>query len=501
MAIIELIKRFIKWLIELIKRLFIKEKKKKKKTRNSHGQEVIKSKKMVANINGIFDSTLPVYMIISENEKEKLIYNIGLLKNVLLEKSNKIKELEEKELTNLIEDKCGIKVSDLIDDKYIDNIVKDLNPEDKRIIVNKYHDIANKDIEIKKHINEIDKTIKMIKENNISVITENEIEREISNVVNDKNIDDVDQKIDNFNTKVFNIIEDFDKDFINEVVKEYKTANFVTIATTIIDKNYERFKKLEEDFKNHRFNKYYYEREINKIKHELDEIKNLKNKKEVSSHIEKLKKELYTKSKDKYDLLYNNEVFIDVNKKCDMLLEKINTKVIDIKKEEKKEETFKVKEEKEEEQNYENILLRFQDLNLSQKLILIHKEIQLDKMNNAHINSYLDDVYNEFLRGIEGPFNYESNRVKTELVNLFNDLDGIIARKEKRAPIVLEHSNFLMSDLIEGAIVRKEKIETEICHKEAPTSILVDEKLEKISEKYLSKKDEKIYSKGGRKAA
>ena len=31
MAIIELIKRFIKWLIELIKRLFIKEKKEDKK--------------------------------------------------------------------------------------------------------------------------------------------------------------------------------------------------------------------------------------------------------------------------------------------------------------------------------------------------------------------------------------------------------------------------------------------------------------------------------------
>ena len=510
MTIIELIKKFINWLIELIKGLFGK-KKKKKKIKCHHEQNIIENKKTIASINGVFDSTLPVYMIISETEKEKLVYSIGLMKNVLMEKNSKIKETEEKELVALIENKCGIKVSEIIDDKYIDTIVKDLNTEDKKEIINKYRDITKRDIEFKKHVSEIDKTIKLINENDISIITADEIDREISNIVNDKSNDELDQKIDDFNIKVFEIVEDFDKDFIKEVVKEYKTVNYVTIATTILDRNYERFKKIEEDFKNHRFNRYYYEREINKIKRELQEIRDLKNKKEVREHIEKLKKELYTKSKDKYDLLYNNEVFVDITKRCDMLLDKVNTKVVDIRKEEKK--VKKEKDEKEErkedeleeieydEEKSENIILRFQDLSLANRIILFHRQMQIKKMTNSHVDEYLDDLYNEFLKGVDGPFNYESNRVKTELANLINDLDGIIARKENRPPVVLEHSNFRMEDLVNGAIVRKEKIETEICHKESPVSPLVDEKLEKISEKYLEKKDEKVYTKRNRNAA
>ena len=503
MTIIELIKRFIGWLIELLRRLFKKKKKKKKKIRSNHEQNIMRDKKMVANINGVFDSTLPVYMIISDNEKEKLIYNIELLKNVLLEKNSKIREIEEKELTSLIEDKCGIKVSELIDEKYIESVVKDLNIEDKKEIIDKYHDITKKDIEFKKHIKEIDKTVELIKENDISIITENEIDREISDVVNDKSIDNVEEKIDDFNTRVFDIVESFDKDFIDEVVKEYKTVNFVTIATTIIDKNYNRFKKLEEDFKNHRFNKYYYEREINKIKHELDEIKNLKNQKEVREHIEKLRKELYTKSKDKYDLLYNNEVFIDVSKRCDILLDKINTKVVDIKKEEKKEEKKVVVEEpqEKEERYHENILLRFQDLSLAQKVILIHQEIQLGKINNVHINTYLNDVYGEFINGATVSFNYERNKVKTELVNLFNDLNAVIAKKDKKPYIMIDHPNFLMEDLVNAVVAKKQEVEESIDPKLIPNNDIVDEKLERIKEKYLDITDEKTYSKSGRKAA
>ena len=509
MTIIELIKKFINWLIELINRLF-KKKKKKKKVKHNNEQNIIENSKLVANINGVFDSTMPVYMIISETEKAKLVYSIGLLKNVLLEKNSKIKETDEKELVNLIEDKCGIKVSEIIDDKYIDTIVKDLKPEDKKEIVDKYRSIIKRDIEFKKHVDELDKAIELINKNDISIVTEDEIDREISSIINDKSIDELDNKIDSFNTRVFEVVESFDKDFVKEVVKEYKTVNYVTIATTMLDKNYERFKKLEEDFKNHRFNKYYYEREINKIKRELQAIRNLKNKKEVREHIEKLKKELYTKSKDKYDLLYNNEVFVDINKRCDMLLDKVNTKIIDIRKEDKKEKKTEEKDTEEDkdleeieydEEKNENIILRFQDLNLANKIILFHRKMQLKKMMNSHIDEYLDDVYKEFINGIKEPFNYESNRVKTELANLINDLDGIIARKEKRTPVVLEHSNFRMEDLVDGVIVRKEKIELEICHKEAPTSTLVDEKLEKISEKYLDKKGEKVYTKGSRKAS
>ena len=109
--------------------------------------------------------------------------------------------------------------------------------------------------------------------------------------------------------------------------------NYVTITTVFIDQEYEKIKKLQDDFKSHRYNKYYYEREINQIKQELNKIKNLKNRKDVNDSINNLKKELLTKSKDKYDILYNNEVFMNLEKECDNLLDKINAKVVDIKKE------------------------------------------------------------------------------------------------------------------------------------------------------------------------
>lgn len=498
MIIIEWIKKVIKWLIELIKRLF-KKKKNKKIVHDNHEQNIMNDKKMVVNINGIFDSTLPVYMIINNNEKEKLIYSIGLLKNVLLEKHAKLKEANEKELATLIKDKCNIKVSEIIDDKYINSIVKNLDLDDRKEIVNKYHDILEKDIEFKNHVKEMDKVIDLINKNDITIVTENEIDREISKIINDKSIDNLDKKIDDFNAKVFEVVDSFDNDFVAEVIKEYKTVNFITIATTIIDKNYEKFKKLEEDYKNHRFNKYYYEREINKIKHELQEIKNLKNKKEVIEHIEKLKKELYTKSKDKYDLLYNNEVFIDINKRCDMLLDKINIKVVDIKKDEvKKEQEEKVELE---EDNTENILLRFQDLTLSQKIILMHQEIQLGKINNSNINIYLNNVYEDFINGIDRPFNYERNKVKTELANLYNDLNIVISAKDKKPYINVKHANFLMEDLVNAVIAKKQEVEEYIDSEKTPNNGLVDEKLENIREKFIEKKDEKIYKKGGRKTA
>lgn len=498
--LIELIKRFIKWLLNLFK-----NKKRKKKVQRIKKDQLGKSKTVVTNIDAVFNSTLPVYMIINDSEKEKLMYNVSILKNVLLEKNAKRKELEEKKLVSLIEEECNVKVSELLDQKYIDTLVKDLDPEIKKEIVDKYQDIVKTDIDFKEHIKEIDKVIELINKNDISIVSENEIEREISDIVNDKNIDNLEEKVDEFDTRVFDIIENFDKDFIDEVVKEYKTVNYITIATTIIDKNYERFKKLEEDFKNHRLNRYYYEREINKIKNELNQIKNLKSKKEVRDHIEKLKRELNTKSKDKYDLLYNNEVFIDINKRCDILLDKVNTRVIDIKEtKEKKEEKEKTKEneiEENREKYYENVLLRFQDLNLSQKLIFFHQQIKLGKINNEEIDLYLDSVYADFVNGVDGPFNYERNRVKTELVNLYNDLNGIIAKSENKAYDIVTHSNFLMEDLVEAVTAKKQEVDDKMKTNKTPNSFLVDEKLESISEKYIEKKDEKVFSKGSRRAA
>ena len=489
-----LIRKIINWFKELFKKLFKHNNKRNKIQKENN--IINKKNKNKASITSSFNDDMPSYMIINKSDKDKLLYAISLMKNLLVDNRTNCKEKDISEIINIINSKSKInkELLDGLDDnkkilntKYLELLIKELSDDDKKIIIKKQEAIIKEDNEFKIHLDEIDKVIELINKSSISIISKDEINNEIDNIMNDKNINDnTIQKIDNFNKNVFSIIEGIDEYFLSNVVREYNKINYITIVTMIIDNNIKKYQKLEEDFKNHRYNKYYYEREINKIKRELDGIKNIKTRKDVSDHINSLKKELYTKSKDKYDLLYNNEIFMNMEKECDNLLNKINAKVIDIKKE--KEEK---KEEKEEKEDYkkkkylENILMRFQDLEIARNIILLALQNDDKILNEKGIENYVNMVYTRYNEGLDNVFNYTRNKDKTELVVLYNSLNKAISKIDNEPYISIDHVNFRMNDLIEAVNVKKDVLNDLLKkhHIMENTGELIDDKISLLQEK------------------
>ncbi len=454
-----IIEKIINWFKNLFRRLFGKKKKQTKTVRRVEIKKDNPNVKRQMSIDQVFDGTLPPYLIITTVEKDKLLYSISIMKSVLEEKYDKLIEKEEIELINFI--KTNVKVNkEVLEEekdtrltiKLLNLLIKDFSNEEKKEVIDKYQVIQKHKEEHKARIVELDKTVKVIENSDISFVAENEIEREVSNITNDKNEDKIEEKIDNFNKKTSIILKNIDEDFIAEVLKNYSKVNFITVSTTIIDKDYEILRKLEEDFKKHRFNKRYYEREINKIKRELKKIKNLRNNKEIYDHIVSLRGELYTKSKDKYDLLYNDEIITNFEKECDDLLDNVNAKVIDIKKD---------KEEKKEEKKdsyIKNILLRFKDMELARLIILSLKKEDYKLLTKDDILNRINEIYTRFNRGLNNKFNFDRNKTKTELVILYNDINSLISKIEKKPFISIDHINFKMDDLLEASRVKKEEL-------------------------------------------
>ena len=492
-----LIRKIINWIKSLFNKIFKRKKKNKKVGKN---KQLINSRKNVSK-NYSYNDDMPGYMIISNTEKEKLLYSISLMKNVLIENRCNVKEKEINDIINSLKSNSKINrelFSEIADDtdkllssKYLELLIKGFEVEERNSILLKHESIINGEKDFKVYLEKIDDVIAQINKNRISIIEENEINNEISNIINDKKLDsNIKEKVNTFNKNIYSIIESIDDDFLSNVYKEYNKINYITISTLIVDKNYEKFKKLEDDFKSHRYNKYYYEREISKIKHELNQIKALKNRKDISNNINELKKEFYTKSKDKYDILYNNEIFMNMEKECDNLLEKINTKVIDIKKE--KEEINKEDNDKKNEY-IKNILKRFRDMELARRIILLMQE---DKIDDKKIVDYINKSYIKFSDGLNNDFNFERNKYKTELVVLYNDLNKSISMLKKEPYITADHINFKMDDLIEASKVKKDELNLLLKRNNLECDdTLVDEKIESLIEKGYYKKSSHVLKK------
>lgn len=492
-----LIRKIINWIKSLFNKIFKRKKKNKKVGKN---KQLINSRKNVSK-NYSHNDDMPGYMIISNTEKEKLLYSISLMKNVLIENRCNVKEKEINDIINSLKSNSKINrelFSEIADDtdkllssKYLELLIKGFEVEERNSILLKHESIINGEKDFKVYLEKIDDVIAQINKNRISIIEENEINNEISNIINDKKLDsNIKEKVNTFNKNIYSIIESIDDDFLSNVYKEYNKINYITISTLIVDKNYEKFKKLEDDFKSHRYNKYYYEREISKIKHELNQIKALKNRKDISNNINELKKEFYTKSKDKYDILYNNEIFMNMEKECDNLLEKINTKVIDIKKE--KEEINKEDNDKKNEY-IKNILKRFRDMELARRIILLMQE---DKIDDKKIVDYINKSYIKFSDGLNNDFNFERNKYKTELVVLYNDLNKSISMLKKEPYITADHINFKMDDLIEASKVKKDELNLLLKRNNLECDdTLVDEKIESLIEKGYYKKSSHVLKK------
>lgn len=495
----EIIKRIIMWIRSFLAWLFGKNK--KTKNRNKNSEKLNKSK-----TNGTYNNTtLPPYMMIDDQGKLILTNNIQNIKRSLLNDDFKKQEIAKIIAlisnfidTNDIEEYLNKQDFDKLNNKKIDVLLDKVDAkikEDVYGVINEYQEHSRI---IKETIHNLDEITGYIKNNNISYVTSDLINDKLQNIKEDS--EKKDEQTVLLDRKFFDTIKKWDKKIIHEVELEYKKVNYVTISNIMIDEIITKYLKIEEDYHNHRFNKSYYERELGKIKEQINFLRKIKNSKEVYEEITKLKKELYTKSKDKYDILYNNEIFLNINKKCDELLSKVNQKVIDI----KKKENEKKKEEQEDENEKEKIkdeyikkiLLRFQDLNLSRELILLHKNRESEILDYSNTLLYLDTVYFDFIHGISDGFNFQRNKTKTELVKLYNDLNNIKSHIKNEEHIPIEHINFKMEDLVDAVVVRKNEVENMINkQKKSLHSTLVDEKIDQIKEQFLEKSHEKVLKK------
>ena len=439
-----LIKKIINWLINLFKKFFGKKKvtkKIKKNINNARNKRYLKG--YGVNIEESSTRVFPLYLMIDSIDKKKLI-----------------------EKTKLVE----VKLTKI--------------------------DVSNKEIILKK----IENIVEIIEEKNISVYQNEKINEVLEIILNDKEIKiDAQEKINRLSSDIFEIIENFDKNIRDKVEKEYQEVNFITISTLLLDETISELKILEDNYKKHKYNKYYYEREVEKIKERIKKLQNLRDTEKVREEIELLRKSKYTKSKDKFDLLYNDEIFLNIERECNDLVNKVNRKVIDIKKIKKDEN--KEKENKKENGNKEekieildNILKRFQDLELARKLLLLNKNEEYDVNNVNELCNRINCIYYDFINGEKVVFNFSRNKTKTELVKLYNEMNYLDYKLTKKEFNFIEHINFQMDDLLDFVISKKESLDNllEIKYhyekEKHEESILVENKLKLLKEKEEEKK-------------
>ena len=442
----KIIKRIINWLINWLKKIFGKKKVTKKIKKN---MSLARNKHYFKGY-GVRDDelgnlALPIYLLISQDEKKDLLQKIDEIKNELLE----------------------------------------INVEEEALI-----------------IDVLEKTKKKIKDGKISFYQNELLKDKMETFRQDKEVQiNLEEKLVLFQDNVKEIVDNFDKNIKEKVLKEYQEINFVTLTTVLLDDAISAINKLEDDYKHHKYNKYYYERELNKIKERIKKLKSLRDSVKVREEIELLRKNIYTKSKDKYDLLYSDEIFLNIRKNCDDLIVKVNRKIVDLKSIKKDDKQVEKQEEKkdktkEDKEYLERIIKRFQDLDLARKLLLLNsKQKGLQLQSAKELFSYLDNSYYEFVNGEKLIFNYERNKTKTELVKLYNDLNMLECMLNKKEFIFVSHINDAMDSLLEKVIMKKNIVEESIeeqYHYEPDKnekSILVDNKLEILKLKEEERKE------------
>lgn len=355
-----------------------------------------------------------------------------------------------------------------------------LNQKNKLLLTKKTNDLKRKiislDIENNDiNINTIDNIIKTINNNDIYINQAIEINSLLNEINNDNELNlNTNDKLnilkDNISTIIDKKLNDYETSIIKKAYSEYDNVNYVIMTTLLIDDIIEEINELTDDFKKNKYSKAEYERKINKIKNKIDKLETINNRKEVREEIENLKKDFYTKKKDKYDLLYNEEIFINLNNKCDELLIIINNKekeqqhikkVVETKIEEKKQEGKKIKEQKKNEKEQkkkeelelnEKILKRFIDLEFAHKLLLLRESNRKKLTSKEEIINETIKYYNDFLLEEHQTFNFERNKIKLEVAKLYNDINNTICIIEKKEFIPLEHINIKLDALTEATL-------------------------------------------------
>ncbi len=509
-----LIKKIFAWIISLIAEFFRKNRKTKKTTtKNNHSdveEHFSKNKAKVIGIESMPDTTLPSYMLISDQEKQELIDKIKIMRDHL-QNDNSVKEQSINKIIDILKenetDECEYDIDSI--EKYLtEQDFSKLSPRKVNLLLDGYDDESIE--KVSEIIEEANTTSRAIEEavDNLDIVADyvenNEISLETRDFIEEQILDEreeIDTKGENiplYDKDIISTIKNWDQSIIDKTRLEYDEVNYVTLTTIMLDDILADYDRILDDYQHRRYNKRYYEEELGRIKEKTEYLRGIKNNSAVYDEIERLRKELYTKSKDKYDILYNNEIFVNIDSKCNILLEKVNKKVVDVK---KKDETVNEENKTVQEEYWQKVYLRFQDLSLAQKLILFHQELLLGKIDFAHIDKFIDGIYADFINGVNGPFNYERNKVKTELVNIYNDLNFIIAKRDNIPSVMVDHINFRMEDLVDAVTVKKQEVETIVNPKRLNNSEMVDSKLYAIRENYIELRNEKVFTRSGKRAA
>ena len=359
-------------------------------------------------------------------------------------------------------------------------------------------------------INEIKESIsKSVEKEPLNIAQEEDIKEVLEEAINDKEIHiDTDEKIRNIQKEIDKVLDKkinkHDKDIIEKAYYKYEKVNYVVATTMEIEELEKELKDLSDSVKRGIHKKSYYEDKVKEIEKKINRLRKLNKNPKVYKELEKLKDDFYTKSIDKYDLLYSKEVFINLDKQCDNIISYINYKEKEenniekerkqeleedrIKREQKREEERELREkererrQREKDEYQDNVIKRYLDLKKSNTILLTSLLIHHEKVKNNDIIKVLKEDYEDFLTGEENTFNFDRNKQKTEVCKLYNNLLEVLSNEQKSPFVPVEHINFPYQTLIEETIATKDAVEN-IAHKKTGTDIMLDSKSVAVSDK------------------
>jgi len=460
MKFLDTLKDFLLKIWAWILHFFIKERKVNKKKIIKKQSPVKPKTKFIGSVNRdeiIENSIITMYPGIYPKELESINKKLEKLKNKIQVFSN---ETLEEELNSIK------KINEVINNNQI--LVSQIDE------LNEILDITLKDEELNLNTNE---KINILKDNIISLFDEN--------------------------------LKDYEKHIIEKAYYEHEKVNYVIVTSMLIDEIYDELEMINDNYQKKRYSKKEFFDKVRKIEKKLERLEKINNRKEVEKEIELLKNDLYTKRKDKYDLLYNKEIFINLKKQCDNIIKQVEInekkrkevkiekqkndeklKKEELNKEKNKKDLEKQQEELEEEKiREENILRRFIDLELARQILAVREIEKLKKFKKENI---IDDTlisYQEFLLGDNHDFNFVRNKIKLEVVKLYNDTLRNICVLEGMPFNPTEHINIKLSDVIEETLSNQQHLNNLLLEKkkvnveETKVSMKVTEKLTGVLEK------------------
>ena len=396
----------------------------------------------------------------------------------------------EKEIENIDDENKEKELQDLKEIKEV--IAKSMPVKEEKVV--------DKTVDIKQELKEKEP---------LNIAQQEDIKEVLEEAVNDKELHiDTEEKINNIkkeiNTIMDNKLNKHEKDIIEKAYYKYEKVNYVVATTVEIEELEDELKDLKENLKTNKHKKSYYVDKVKQIEKKIKRLKKINKNPKVYDELERLKDDFYTKSIDKYDLLYTKEVFINLDKQCEDILDYVDAKEKEEKQEEKarkeqraieKEEEKKKQQEiekqkelererirQENEERQTNILKRYLDLKRSNSILIMNSILHNDRLAREDLIQVLQIDYDDFLMGEANEFNFERNKRKTEVGKLYNNLLEVLSREQKVPFVPIEHINYQYQELLEDTISTKEAVER-MAFKKTGHDIMMDERSAMVSDK------------------